>query len=176
MTFPATHNISVIAPLIFKLILNVNHMHNSNPNPESSLFIVETAIYKYLHFAPAQGSILLCNVLRTRPFKYIVYILCDPINGRYSLEKMKRTQRVPKKGAIFVVANGRYFIHDTYSVRYEQPLVKLNRLARQPTGRGGVRWGRVERRWRPSWIFALKLMERDRVTCYWFDSLRKTVC
>ena len=107
---------------------------------------METAIYKYLHFAPAQGSIPLCNVLRTRPFKYIVYILCDPINGRYSLEKMKRTQRVPKKGAIFVVAHGRYFIHDVYSLRYEQPLVKLNRLARQATGRGGVRWGRVERR------------------------------
>ena len=33
MTFPATHNISVIAPLIFKLILHVKHMHNSNPNP-----------------------------------------------------------------------------------------------------------------------------------------------
>ena len=52
---------------------------------------------------------------------------------------MKRTQRVPKKGAIFVVVHGRYFIHDSYSVRYEQPLVKLNRLARQATGRGGVR-------------------------------------
>ena len=139
MTFPATHNISVIEPLIFKLILHVKHMHNSNPNLESSLFIVETAIYKYLHFAPAQGSTLLCNVLRTRPFKYIVYILCDTIIGRYSLKKMKRTQRVPKKGAIFVVVHGRYFIHDSYSVRYEQPLVKLNRLARQATGRGGVR-------------------------------------
>ena len=64
---------------------------------------METAIYKYLHFAPAQGSIPLCNVLRTRPFKYIVYILCDPINGSYSLEKMKRTQQVPKKGAIFLL-------------------------------------------------------------------------
>ena len=148
MTFPATHNISLIEPLIFKLILHVKHMHNSNPNLESSLFIVETAIYKYLHFAPAQGSTLLCNVLRTRPFKYIVYILCDPINGRYSLEKMKRTQRVPKKGAIFVVAHGSYFIHDSYSVQYEQPPVtgQVNRLARQATGRGGVRWSRVERR------------------------------
>ena len=51
MTFPATHNISMIAPLIFKLILPVKHMHNSNPNPESSLFIVETAIYKYTYIS-----------------------------------------------------------------------------------------------------------------------------
>ena len=100
---------------------------------------METAIYKYLHFAPAQGSIPLCNVLRTRPFKYIVYILCDPINGRYSLEKMKRTQRVPKKGAIFVVAHGRYFIHDVYRVRYEQPLdVKQTGSSSNWSG-----WGKV---------------------------------
>ena len=52
MTFPATHNISVIAPLIFKLILHVKHMYNSNQNPGAYLSWKPPSTNTYISLQP----------------------------------------------------------------------------------------------------------------------------